>query len=118
MTWTYRTSQPAKVDGQAAQEMSGQDKVAAAAQPQTKEDQEANYSAEIAEGQQEKQGQHKYENVSLVCADAWYSGCFASNDRPLSAIACFYFYFCKIKLQQLADVDADCSCKGQLSMSS
>ena len=70
MTWTYRTSQPAKVDGQAAQEMSGQDKVAAAAQPQTKEDQEANYSAEIAEGQQEKQGQHKYEDVSLVCADA------------------------------------------------
>lgn len=65
-----RTSQPAKVDGQAAQEMSGQDKVAAAAQPQTKEDQEANYSAEIAEGQQEKQGQHKYEDVSLSESDS------------------------------------------------
>ncbi len=51
--------------------MSGQDKVAAAAQPQTKEDQEANNSAAIAEGQQEKQGQHKYEDVSVVCADAW-----------------------------------------------
>ncbi len=72
LTWTYRTSQSAKVGGQAAQEMSGQDKVAAAAQPQTKEDQEANNSAAFAEGQQEKQDQHKYEDVSVVCADAWY----------------------------------------------
>lgn len=72
MTWTYRTSQPAKVEGQAAQEMSGQDKVAAAAQPHTKEDQEANSSAAVAEGQQQKQGQHKYKDVSVVCADAWY----------------------------------------------
>ncbi len=71
LTWTYRTSQSAKVGGEAAQEMSGQDKVAAAAQPQAKEDQEATNSAAIAEGQQEKQGQHKYD-VSVVCGDAWY----------------------------------------------
>ncbi|KAL0029681.1 hypothetical protein WJX79_001799 [Trebouxia sp. C0005] len=68
-----RTSQPAKVEDQAAQ-MSSQDKVAAGAQPHiTKEDkqnQEANSSAAVAEGQQQKQGQHKFEDVSVSGSDS------------------------------------------------
>ena len=92
--------------------MSGQDKVAAGAQPHTKEDQEANSSATVAEGQQEKLGHHKYEDVSVVCADAWYWGCFAPKIRLPSAIC----VLARLSLHQLVDVDADCSCKRQASI--
>ncbi|KAL0022748.1 hypothetical protein WJX77_011191 [Trebouxia sp. C0004] len=73
-----RTSQPAKVGGQAAQEMSGQDKVAAGAQPYTKQDQEANSSAAVAEGQQQKEGQHMYEHVSVSESDSDSNGAISS----------------------------------------